>query len=49
MLTALLRLLQTFLGWGKAGWEKKNNPSVPQRADQIAKDYDAKRHDLENR
>lgn len=30
-------------------WMKKNNPTVAQRDDQIAKDYDDKRKDLDGR
>jgi hypothetical protein len=46
---AILKIVQAALGWGFSLWKKKNDPSVAQRGDQIARDYDAKRKDLENR
>jgi hypothetical protein len=46
---AIIKAIQTGLSWAFAGWKKKNDPSVPQREDQINKAYDAKRRDLEKR
>ena len=49
MLSAILQILKTALAWAFAGWLKKNDPSVAQREDQIERDYDARRKDLQNR
>ena len=46
---AILEILATVLKFVFAGWKKKNDPSVAQRGDQIAKDYEKRRGDLGKR
>lgn len=40
-------LITALVEWGLSLWKKKNDPSVAQRDDQIARDYDAKRKELD--
>jgi hypothetical protein len=46
---AILEILATAGRWLLALWQKKNAPTPAQRADQISRDYAAKRRDLEKR